>query len=176
LLNESPSRSNTNRAIGGFTYSNPYCKLLKYSVSGTDVSHVSVSSSTFTYKTNFKEPRTLNFNLIVHAQGDGINGKTHIQSFPSSIKIQGCDNESNTISNPNENAWKRIVMQESPSRGRMNRNIGGFTFSNAYCKLLKYSLTGTHASYVTVHGTTHISYKTDLREPFKIKFNLRVHA
>jgi hypothetical protein len=38
--------------IGGFTYSNHYCKLLKYSIVGEDAKILKVSGSTFTYPTN----------------------------------------------------------------------------------------------------------------------------
>ena len=80
--------------IGGFTYSNPYCKLLKYTVEGADADKITISSSTFTYRTDLVEemtPRVLVFSLKVHAQGDGINNSVHTQLFPSTITINGCD-------------------------------------------------------------------------------------
>jgi hypothetical protein len=97
---------------------------LKYSIHGTDKNHVSVSGSTVTYHTNLKEPRTLSYTLRVHAQGDGINGKSHYQDFASTIKIQGCDNENNVISNPHENAWKTDVKIHTPKRGTETLNVG----------------------------------------------------
>ena len=111
VLNDRPTRRNTNIGIGGFTYSNAYCKFLKYSIVGEDASLLSVSGSTFTYQTNLLEPRTLKYSLRVHAQGDGINGHTHIQDFPSTLKIQGCDNEANTITNPSFTAFKQTVLK-----------------------------------------------------------------
>jgi hypothetical protein len=78
VLNESPNRSTTNIYIGSFTYSNAYCKLLKYSIEGADKSKITlVSTSRIYYRSNEIEPRTLSFILRVHAQGDGINGKVH---------------------------------------------------------------------------------------------------
>ena len=68
--NETPTRSNTNIVIGGFTYSNLYCKLLKYTVEGTDASLLTISGSTFIYRTDLFEdftPRILVFSLKVHA-------------------------------------------------------------------------------------------------------------
>jgi hypothetical protein len=84
-LNDLPTRKLTPVAIKDFTYSNAFCKLYKYSISGTDSAHVSVSGTTFKYKTNFLEPRTLKFSIWVHAQGDGINGKSHKKEYKSSI-------------------------------------------------------------------------------------------
>jgi hypothetical protein len=177
VMNETPTRRGTDIAIGGFTYSNAYCKLLKYTIEGTDKSHITLhGTSKITYKTSFVEPRTLSFTLRVHAQGDGINGKTHQKTYPTTIKIQGCDNEGNTISNPNENAWKTTVLNDLPTRQRTYINIGGFTYSNAYCKLLKYSLHGTDKNVISLHGTTKISYLTAYKEPKTLSFTLRVHA
>jgi hypothetical protein len=77
-MNETPSRRGTDITIGGFTYSNAYCKLLKYTIEGPDKAHITLhGTSKITYKTDFVEPRTLSFTLRVHAQGDEINGKKH---------------------------------------------------------------------------------------------------
>lgn len=176
LLNENPNRSWTTITVGGFTYTNAYCKLYKYTVTGTDAVYTQVAGSTFKYRSNIVEPKTLVFNLKVHAQGDGINGKTHTKEFPTTIKIQGCDNEGNTISNPNQNAWKTTVVNETPTRQVTNIAIGGFTYSNAFCKLLKYSIEGADASHITLHGTSKISYKTNYVEPRTLRYTLRVHA
>ena len=114
--NESPSRSLTSITIGNFAYSNPYCKWWKYSVTGTDASHITIENDVLKYKTDFVEPRTLSFNLKVHAYGDTLNGASHNKDFASSIKIQGCDNESNTISNQGNSAWNPAVVNETPTR------------------------------------------------------------
>lgn len=75
MVNEYPTRKATTIRFGTFTFSNPYCKLLKYTVEGDDAKEVTISgTSSLTYKTDYNEPRTLKFNLRVHAQGDGING------------------------------------------------------------------------------------------------------
>lgn len=127
---------------------------MKYSVNGEDAKYIKISGSTFTYKTNLIEPKTLKYNIRVHAQGDGINGHTHVQDFPSTILIQGCDNEGNTISNPGFKAWKQTVLNDLPTRKNTDVVLGGFTYSNAFCKLLKYSIVGTDASIVTVREHT----------------------
>jgi hypothetical protein len=68
VLNETPTRSLTDIGIGSFTYSNAYCKLLKYSIEGTDMNEITlVGTSKISYKTNYIEPRTLVFTLRVHA-------------------------------------------------------------------------------------------------------------
>jgi hypothetical protein len=91
----SPSRKWTPRSIREFHYTNAYCKRLKYTITGTDAQYVKIScdGTQFEYRTDLVEPlkpRVLVFNLKVHAQGDGINGKTHTQLFPSTITIDGC--------------------------------------------------------------------------------------
>jgi len=107
----------TSISIGSFKYSNAHCKLLRYSILGTDKALITLhGTSKITYNTNFVEPKTLSFTLRVHAQGDGINGKNHYQDYPTTIKIQGCDNEANTITNPSKAAWADIVLNKSPSR------------------------------------------------------------
>jgi hypothetical protein len=116
VANEYPTRRWTNIGIGGFTYSNAFCKLLKYTAVGEDSNLIRISSSTFSYRTDLIEPKTIKYSLRVHAQGDGINGHTHIQDFPSTILIQGCDNEPNVISNPSELAWKQTVLNDKPTR------------------------------------------------------------
>jgi len=175
VRNEYPTRRNTNIGIGGFTYSNHYCKLLKYTAVGEDAKLITISGSTFTYQTNLIEPKTIKYSLRVHAQGDGINGHTHIQDFPSTILIQGCDNEGNVISNPSFKAWKQTVLNDLPTRKNTDVVLGGFTYSNAFCKLLHYSIVGTDASIVTVKDKT-VTYKTDLLEPRTLRFSVRVHA
>ena len=87
-------------------------------------------------------------------------GGTRFQDFPSTIVIEGCDNENNTISNPNEAAWKTTRVNESPSRGTQRITIGSFTYSNPYCKLLKYSVSGTDASQITI-SNSYFNYKTN---------------
>jgi hypothetical protein len=116
------------------------------------------------------------YELRVHAQGDTINGKVHIQNFPGTLKIQGCDNEYNRITNPHQRAWKQTVLNDWPTRKPTDITIGGFTYSNAYCKLKKYSLLGTDAKEITLVGTQKITYKTNYNEPRVLRFTLRVHA
>ena len=132
--------------IGTFTFSNAYCKLLKYSITGTDYRIVTVSGSTVTYKTDIVEPRELRFNLRVHAQGDRINGRYHYKDFSTYIRLQGCDNEANVITNPKESAWKQTVLNETPNRGWTNVAIREFTYSNPYCKRFKYTVVGEDAA------------------------------
>jgi hypothetical protein len=43
VLNDEPSRKNTDVDLGVFTYSNPYCKLLSYSINGNDAYIVTVA-------------------------------------------------------------------------------------------------------------------------------------
>ena len=63
----SPTRLSTLASIPEFSYSNPDCPLLAYSLSNHDSSIISVAGSTITYNTNINEPFTLNFSLIVTA-------------------------------------------------------------------------------------------------------------
>ena len=141
-----PTRGVMDIKIGGFTYSNAYCKLLKYSIHGTDKSVITLhGTSKISYPTAYREPKTLSFTLRVHAQGDGINGKNHYKDYPTTIKIQGCDNEANTVSNPGQNAWKEAITNGLPSRKWTARSIKEFHYTNAYCKRLKYTITGTDA-------------------------------
>jgi hypothetical protein len=100
-----------------------------------------------------KEPVHYYFNIRVHAQGHGINGKNHYKDFKTKVTILGCDNEANTISNPNEVAWKTNVLQETPNRGWMSITIKGFKYSNKNCPLHGYTITGTDAAYVKVSGS-----------------------
>ena len=87
-MNDNPTRQNTEINIGEFTFSNAYCKFLKYSLSGTDASQIILDNPTkITYRTDYVEPRTLSFNLVVHAYGDGINGASKRRNFATTIKI-----------------------------------------------------------------------------------------
>ena len=95
--------------------------------------------------------------------------------YPSTILIQGCDNEANTITNPSFTAFAQTVLNDNPTRANTNVAIGGFTYSNAYCKLLRYSVVGTDASFITISGST-FTYRTNLVEPRTLRFSLRVHA
>ena len=150
--------------------------MLKYTLTGTDAGYLSVSGSRVKYRTNIVEPKILKFNLKVHAQGDGINGKSHTKEFPTTILIQGCDNEANTISNPSETAWKTNVLNDNPTRSPTDIAIGSFTYSNPYCKLLKYAIEGDDKDQITLHGTSKITYNTNYVEPRSLKFTLRVYA
>ena len=75
--------------INDFTYSNPYCKWLRYEVTGTDVNngYLSVTGNKFTYKTDLLEPKLYNFKLWVIAQGDGINGRSHRTYFTTDLRL-----------------------------------------------------------------------------------------
>jgi hypothetical protein len=174
--NENPSRGLTSITIGSFTYSNPYCKWWKYTVNGADATHITISSNVLRYKTNFVEPRTLNFNLKVHAYGDTWNGASHNKDFASSIKIQGCDNEGNSITNPGNSAWNPNVVNETPTRQNTNIAFGSFSFSNPYCKFLKYTISGTNANEITLDNPNKITYRTNYVEPKTLNFILTVHA
>lgn len=63
--------------IGTFTFSNAYCKFLKYSIEGTDAKEIKLDGNKVTYKTDYNEPRVLRFSLRVYAYGHAINGKNH---------------------------------------------------------------------------------------------------
>jgi hypothetical protein len=139
--NEVPTRRDTNIAIGGFTYSNPYCKLLKYTVEGEDKALITISGSRFTYKSNLFEdfkPRVLVFQLKVHAQGDGINGHTHTQLFPSTIRINGCD-KAGVLSVRNA-GWVVDRLNENPTRAKETLDIPDFPISIPYCPFSHYSI------------------------------------
>ena len=94
--------------LGDFSYRNKYCGFMSFHLEGTDASKLKItnwksydpSGAIFTYPTNIKEPYTLRFNILVRSVGN------RYARFPSTILIQGCDNEANTITNPKEYAWK----------------------------------------------------------------------
>lgn len=92
---ETPNRSSKQITIPGFKYSNPDCGHLFYEIKNHESSYMSLWGDKITYKSNIKEPKTLKFDLVVTAEGG-----TRTQTFSSSILIQGCDNEANTITNP----------------------------------------------------------------------------
>jgi hypothetical protein len=108
VLNDSPTRKNTVIKLGDFSYTNKYCGFMRYVLEGTDASKLKITGwstynpygAIFTYPTNIREPYTLRFNILVYAVGNRYG------RFPSTIQIQGCDNEANTITNPKEYAWK----------------------------------------------------------------------
>lgn len=87
LVNSIPTRANTEIAIPEFTFSNEYCGLDSFTVTGADADLVSISGSVLTYPTDLVEPKTLSFNLVVNAAG----GQT--QSYPTTIKLDGCSSE-----------------------------------------------------------------------------------
>jgi hypothetical protein len=175
-LNDWPTRKPTDIAIGGFTYSNAYCKLKRYSLLGADAKEIIlVGTEKITYKTNYNEPRVLRFTLRVHAHGDEINGKRHYADFPTTITVRGCDNEQNPITNPGEKAFAQNILNDKPIRRATTRTIEHFTYANQYCHWLKYSIEGTDARYVSVSGKT-LTYQTNIREPYTLRFNLRVHG
>jgi hypothetical protein len=173
VLNDLPTRKPTTLTIGTFTFSNPYCKFLKYSLEGTDAKELILSGNKVTYKTNYNEPKVLRFSLRVYAYGHGINGKNHYQDFPTTITVRGCDNEANTISNPSEKAFAQNILNDKPTRGRQTRDIGSFTYSNQYCNWWRFTIEGRDTRYVAVSGKT-LYYYTNIREPYTLSFNLRV--
>ena len=178
VVNETPTRSLTDITIGSFTYSSPDCKLNKYTIEGTDKDEITlVGTSKISYKTDYIEPRTLSFTLRVHAQGDGIHGAVRQITYPTTIKVQGCDNEANVITNPDTTAWKTNVLNDEPTRSNTIITIGGFTYSNPYCGLLRYELSGQNFvdGLISVSGNK-FTYKTDKIEPFNYDFQLWVIA
>jgi len=150
---------------------------MSFHLEGTDASKLKItgwksydpSNAIVTYPTNIREPYTLRFNILVKSVGNRYG------RFPSTILIQGCDNEANTITNPNEAAWKTKTINESPNRSWTNIAIREFTYSNAYCKRLKYSVHGKDVAYMSVSGTT-LRYRSNIQEPKTLEFTLRVHA
>jgi hypothetical protein len=82
------------------------------------------------------------------------------------------------ITNPGQKAWLYHVDNERPTRRETNRGIGTFTYSNPYCKWLRYTVEGTDAKLIRISHQTFI-YRTDLFEDFKprvLVFSLKVHA
>jgi hypothetical protein len=102
---------------------------------------ITIVKDKFTYKTNLLEdhkPRVLVFNLKVHAQGDGINGKTQTQLFPSKITINGCDKKGVlTVTN---NGWVVDRINNNPKRKKESIPIPDFKISTPYCPFSHYSI------------------------------------
>jgi len=67
---------------------------------GHDVNNVWISGNNVEYKTNIKEPFTHKFDLIVNAVGGSRFGK-----FPSTIQLNGCQYQNNTISIVSNSGW-----------------------------------------------------------------------
>lgn len=114
---------------------------MKYSVIGPDANLIKISYHTFTYKTNLFEdfkPRVLVFSLKVHAQGDGINGKTHTQLFPSTIRINGCDKPG--VLSVRNNGWVVDRLNETPKRAKETLVIPDFPISIPYCPFSHYTI------------------------------------
>jgi hypothetical protein len=104
---------------------------------------ISGDGTQFEYRTDLVEhlkPRVLVFNLKVHAQGDGINGKTHTQLFPSTITIDGCAHDK---INKVTHTWK---VQQEFRHGNLKRKeqsvkIPTFTIDVPYCPFHYYHIT-----------------------------------
>ena len=137
---------------------------MRFAVDGTDASKIKItgwktydpSNAIVTYPTNIKEPYTLRFNILVYAVGNRYN------RFPSTIVLQGCDNEANIITNPNESAWKTKQINENPNRSWTNIRINEFTYSNPYCKRLKYSVHGKDVAYMSIYSGTYLRYRSNI--------------
>ena len=171
ISNNNPTRGNTKQPIPAFKFSNPDCKLLSYTLMGHDINNVWISGNNVEYKTNIKEPFTHKFDLIVTAMGGSRFGK-----FPSTIKLNGCPYQPNTISiRPNGN-WPNWTYTGN-TRNPINYSIPGFSYSNPYCLWLKYTIDSQDPeAEIKMVGTTVINYKTAFREPHKSNFVLKVHA
>jgi hypothetical protein len=98
--NKNPTRSNTKLLIPDFKFSNSDCKLMSYTLMGHDPSKVWISGSNVEYKTNIQEPFTHKFDLLVNAVGGSRFGK-----FPSTIQLNGCPIQNNTISIRRTGSW-----------------------------------------------------------------------
>jgi hypothetical protein len=99
-----------------------------------NIGYVRISGNNVQVTTTIREPYTHTFDLIVTGRGGSRYGK-----FPSTIQLNGCPYQPNTISIiPNGN-WPNWTLT-SNTRNEVAYNIPGFRYSNPYCLWIKYTI------------------------------------
>ena len=83
-----PTRQETIIQIPDFEYSNADCPWMLYELQDHESDKIKVVDRTLVYNSAHLEPKTLSFTLRVTAMGG-----TRFQDFPTTLKIEGCDNE-----------------------------------------------------------------------------------